>query len=89
MGKLAPPGERGLGRLAGIHPRDVIAAFRRLGWEEVRMGKHRIMKKAGHQNVLSIPYHARPGVKEGLLRSQVKAAGISVDEFLEALRKGS
>jgi len=75
-----------LGRLAGHKPRAVIAAFRRFGWQEDRVaGGHCILKKEGHPHLISIPYHAKRGVKEGLLRAQLRVAGIDVDEFLEAL----
>jgi predicted RNA binding protein YcfA (HicA-like mRNA interferase family) len=75
-----------LGRLAGHKPRAVIRAFRSFGWEQERVsGSHCILRKDGNPNVLSIPHHARRDVSEGLLRDQLRAAGIDVDEFLKAL----
>jgi len=72
-----------VGRLGGHKPDAVIAAFRRFGWEIRRQtGGHVIMRKEGNPNVLSIPYHKGRDLKEGLLRSQLQAAGIDVDSFL-------
>jgi len=39
------------------------------------------MKKRGHLHRLSIPVHAGKTVGEGLLKAQIKDAGLTIDEF--------
>jgi predicted RNA binding protein YcfA (HicA-like mRNA interferase family) len=43
------------------------------------------MKRAGHPNRLSVPVHAGRTVGVGLLKSQIVAAGLTVDEFNDLL----
>ncbi|MDE2699052.1 MAG: type II toxin-antitoxin system HicA family toxin [Gemmatimonadota bacterium] len=67
-----------------LRPRDVIRAFRRLGWRVVRQrSTHIIMVKDGHWATLSIPDHSE--VARGTLRSLISKAGLTVDEFLDAI----
>ena len=57
-----------------------------LGWEIARQrGSHIILTKKGHIATLSVPNH--PDVARGTLRSLIARAGITLDEFLEALEK--
>ncbi len=67
-------------------PRKVIAALGRFGWEvRSTKGSHVHLshpEKAGI--VLTVPFHAR-GVSPGVLRGLLRAAGISVEEFVEEL----
>jgi predicted RNA binding protein YcfA (HicA-like mRNA interferase family) len=59
-----------------------IAAFEKAGFDVVRVtGSHHIMKKRGHLHRLSIPVHAGKTVGEGLLKAQIKDAGLTIDEF--------
>ncbi len=67
-----------------LRPREVIRTFRRLGWRVVRQrGSHIIMVKDGHRATLSIPDHSE--VARGTLRSLISKAGVTVDEFLNAI----
>jgi len=67
-----------------LKPRQVVKAFRRLGWEVARQrGSHIIMTKEGHIATLSIPDHHE--VARGTLRALVAQAGISIEKFLDAL----
>ncbi|HEX9989925.1 MAG TPA: type II toxin-antitoxin system HicA family toxin [Chloroflexia bacterium] len=69
-----------------LRPAEVIAAFERLGWTITRQrGSHIILTKQRHLASLSIPKHDR--VARGTLRSLISRAGISVEEFLQALSK--
>jgi predicted RNA binding protein YcfA (HicA-like mRNA interferase family) len=43
------------------------------------------MKKPGHPNRLSIPVHAGKIVGKGLLRAQISAAGLTLDQFKKLL----
>ena len=63
-----------------------VKAFERAGFEVVRIkGSHHIMKRTGHPNRLSIPVHAGKTVGVGLLKSQIDAAGLTVEKFIENL----
>ena len=69
-----------------LPPAEVIKTFERLGWRVVRQrGSHIIMTKPGHIATLSIPNH--PEVARGTLRSLISRAGLTVEQFLEALNK--
>ena len=71
-------------RIPPTKARDVVAAFKRLGWKERKAkGGHKILVKDGCGH-LSIPM-SRGDVKAGTLHSLVEAAGITVEEFLDAL----
>jgi len=61
-----------------------VKAFSRLGWSIARQtGSHLIMERVGNELVLSIPQRAE--LKRGLLRQLINDAGLTVDQFLDAL----
>jgi predicted RNA binding protein YcfA (HicA-like mRNA interferase family) len=67
-----------------ISGRKTIRAFEKLGWQVVRQrGSHIIMVKDGEMTTLSVPDHKE--VAKGTLRSLIRAAGITVDEFTNQL----
>jgi len=69
-----------------LKPWDVTRTFERLGWVVVRQrGSHIIMTKEGHIATLSVPNY--PEVARGTLRSLIARAGITVEEFMEAMEK--
>jgi predicted RNA binding protein YcfA (HicA-like mRNA interferase family) len=69
------------GQLPVISGRDVRKAFEKDGWEFARQrGSHMILVKEGSMATLSVPDHKT--VARGTLRSLIRAAGITVDEFL-------
>jgi len=60
----------------------VRAAFEKAGWECVRQrGSHMILVKDGSIATLSVPNHKE--VARGTLRGLVKAAGMTISEFVE------
>lgn len=64
-----------------------VKALERLGWtKQPKRGKgsHIIMTKPKHPATLSIPCHG--DVKRGTLAALLRAAGISVDEYLSAYK---
>ena len=72
-----------MGRLAGISWRKVVNAFRRAGWEvERQRGSHLILAKPGKPSLI-IPAHRT--VAPFLLRSQIRRAGLSEEDFLALL----
>jgi len=65
--------------------REVVKVFRRLGWEIARQrGSHIILVKEGHIATLSVPDHHE--VARGTLRSLIARAGLTIEEFLNALK---
>ena len=67
-----------------ISGRDARSAFERLGWVFKRQkGSHMILTKPGHIASLSIPDHRE--LAPGTLRKLIRQAGLTVDEFREAL----
>ena len=72
--------------LPRISGREAVAAFRRLGYEVDRQkGSHIILRHARPPNRrLTIPDHRE--VAKGTLRSLIREAGITVEEFVSLLR---
>jgi predicted RNA binding protein YcfA (HicA-like mRNA interferase family) len=62
---------------------EVVRIFESFGWEMVRqVGSHMIMVKEGEIITLSVPNHRE--VAKGTLRSLIRNAGLTVDEFVSA-----
>ena len=69
-----------------ITGKEAIKAFEKAGFTEDRCrGSHHILKRQGHRYALSIPVHGNRTVGIGLLRSQIEASGLSVEQFIELL----
>ena len=68
-----------------VSGRDARRAFERLGWTFNRQkGSHMILLRPGHIASLSIPDHRE--LAAGTLRKLIRAAGITVDDFVQALK---
>ena len=68
-----------------LKPREIVMTLRKLGWVVSRQrGSHIILTKQGHLATLSVPNHTE--VARGTLRSLIAKAGVTVDEFLQALK---
>jgi len=66
--------------------RQAIKVFESLGWSVDRQkGSHVSLVKSGSVFVLTIPIHET--LDRGLLRGQIRKAGISVEQFVETLGK--
>ena len=73
-----------MGKLPVISGSEAVRAFERAGWHIKRQrGSHVIMIKAGNNASLSIPQHRE--LAPGTLRALIRAAGMTVEEFLELL----
>lgn len=73
-----------MGTLAGISGKEAVKAFQRNVWiQRVQVGSHLTMTKPGHRAKLSVPQHKELSV--GTLRSLIRLAGLTVDEFLDFL----
>lgn len=71
--------------LPTLSGRDLVKIFESFGWKAVRQrGSHIILVKDNHIATLSVPDHKE--VAKGTLRSLIRAAGITVDEFLLAAK---
>jgi predicted RNA binding protein YcfA (HicA-like mRNA interferase family) len=69
-------------RLPLLSGREVTKIFGTLGWEIARQkGSHIILVKEGHIATLSVPDHKE--VAKGTL---ITRAGITVEEFMEAMK---
>ena len=67
-----------------ISGRKTVRTFENLGWQVARQrGSHIILVKDGEITTLSIPDHKE--IAKGTLRSLIRTAGITVDEFLEQI----
>jgi predicted RNA binding protein YcfA (HicA-like mRNA interferase family) len=74
-----------LPELPVVSGRDARRAFERLGWSFARQnGSHMILLRPGHIASLSIPDHRELAI--GTLRKLIRAAGVTVDDFVRALR---
>lgn len=72
-----------MSELPVVSGKEAVRAFERLGYEVVRQrGSHVFMKSPGRKS-LSVPLN--DPVKRGLLRSLIKDADLSVEEFRDAL----
>ena len=70
-------------RLPVLSSGEVVRTFENLGWSVARPGAHIVMTKLGSSVTLSIPNHKE--VARGTLRALIRSAGMTVDEFTEAL----
>jgi len=73
-------------RLPIVSGKEAVHAFKRAGWElSRREGSHIILTKTGMIATLSVPDHKE--IKRGTLRSLIRKAGLTVDEFCLLLQK--
>jgi predicted RNA binding protein YcfA (HicA-like mRNA interferase family) len=58
--------------------RDFARALQRRGWQLVRIkGRHHIFLKDGRQERIVVPIHGAQPLKVGLLKAQMKIAGLT------------
>ena len=73
-----------MGKLANISGKEAVLAFEKAGWQKIgQVGGHAVMVKPGIRVNLSIPQHREVSV--GTLRALIRAAGMTVEGFLELL----
>lgn len=64
--------------------REVVRVFESLGWKFARQSaSHMILVKDGETATLSVPDHRE--VAKGTLRSLIRSAGLTVNEFISAI----
>jgi predicted RNA binding protein YcfA (HicA-like mRNA interferase family) len=73
-----------MARLANISGKRAVKAFEKAGWHVVgQVGSHVVLSRQGHRANLSVPQHKELSV--GTLRSLIRSANLTVDQFLELL----
>jgi len=73
-----------MAKLANISGKEAAKAFEKAGWQRMgQVGSHLVLSKPGVRTNLSIPQHKELSV--GTLRALIKAAGLTVEEFLALL----
>ncbi len=70
--------------LPHISGREAVVAFQKAGFRiRQQRGSHIMLVKAGFPNTLSVPNHRE--LKPGTLRSLIRSADLSVEEFISLL----
>lgn len=73
-----------MGRLGNTSGKEAANAFGKAGWQVMgQVGSHLVMSKLGARANLSIPQHKE--LSAGTLRALIRAAGMTVEEFLTHL----
>jgi len=70
-------------RLANISGKTAVNAFKKMGYEIARQTGSHIILRHEFRPTLTIPDHKE--LAPGLLRSVIRQAGISVEEFMKNL----
>lgn len=74
-----------MARLPVLSGREVVKVFGALGWRRARQSSsHIVLIKKGHIASLSVPDHRE--VARGTLRSLIRSAGLTVEEFVAAIK---
>jgi len=74
-----------MAQLPLLSGREVVRVFESLGWLQARQrSSHVILVREGHPATLSVPAHKQ--VARGTLRSLIRSAGLTVDDFIEAAK---
>ena len=69
--------------LPALSGNEVVRIFEAFGWRVARQrSSHIVMTKEGEMATLSVPDHKE--VAKGTLRSLIRSAGLTVDEFCAA-----
>lgn len=72
-------------RLPVLSGREVVKIFEKFGWEVASQKEsHIILVKEGYIATLSVPDHRE--VAKGTLRTLIARAGLTVDEFVSAIK---
>ena len=72
--------------LYNLRPEKVVKAFERAGWTNRGFkGSHVKLTKEGNPNILSIPVHKGKAIKIGLLKDQIKKAGLTEKDFQDLI----
>ncbi len=74
-----------MGKLPVLKAKEVIVALQKLGFEVDHVtGSHYILRHPDGRRAV-VPYHGNRDIKQGVLRSILTQAGLTVDEFKNLL----
>ena len=73
-------------RLPSVSGEEAAQAFVKAGWTLDRLSQrnHFVLSQLGNPNSLSVPNHKE--LDRGLLRSLIRKAGLTVEEFVKLLK---
>lgn len=72
-------------KLPVIKPKDAVKALKKAGFEEKRQtGSHLILRHSQTKKIIVVPMHSKD-IKKGTLRSILRQADLSVEEFVNLL----
>ena len=76
-----------MSELPRVRAREALAALYRAGFVDVpgAKGGHRQLRRPGGGGRVTVPVHGGDVLKPGTLRSILRQAGLSVDEFVALL----
>jgi len=70
-----------MGKLPVLKAKEVIAALQKLGFEVDHVtGSHYILRHPDGRRTV-VPYHGNRDIKQGVLRSILRQAGLTVEEL--------
>jgi predicted RNA binding protein YcfA (HicA-like mRNA interferase family) len=73
-----------MAQIPNLSGKEVVRTFEKFGWQVSRQsGSHIVLTKDGEMASLSVPNHKE--VAKGTLRSLVRAANLTIDEFVKAI----
>jgi predicted RNA binding protein YcfA (HicA-like mRNA interferase family) len=74
-------------RLPAIRAKEVVRALERAGFAQWRQkGSHLTMYRAADGCILTVPMHFSKTVPRGTLRTIIRSAGMTVDDFARLLK---
>ena len=74
-------------KLPAARAKEVVRALEKAGFTQWRQkGSHLTMYRAADQRVLTVPMHFSKTVPRGTLRTIIRSAGLSVEEFVRLLK---
>jgi predicted RNA binding protein YcfA (HicA-like mRNA interferase family) len=75
-----------MAKLPQVSGKDAVKAFESAGFVVERIkGSHHIMRKPGVAVRLSVPVHTGKNIPPPFLKSLIKAAGLTEEQFVEYL----
>ena len=73
-------------RLPAVPGKDVVSALCRDGWSiKSHRGSHVKLIKSGIRHPIIVPVHGGVSIPKGTLRNIIRAAGLTIEEFVKLL----
>jgi len=74
-------------KLANLKPREVVRALQRAGWSiHETTGSHVQLKHREKPGRLTVPYHERFDLPKHIIKSIIRQAGLSNQQFFDLLK---